>query len=390
MLSLLLFTITVPLAIASQNYQYAQEFLNKETESQQDGAFCCGKTENLIINGHFEYGNTYDYEVTNEAGFSQKTLADHSWCLADHSRCIYDHSACASPEYHENTQYLLVTGAPHPPPGSKSLIWHQKIQNLKPGKWYRFCANFRNLLQSTNELPEVTVELSTGVSRTVTIDTDQDNYCNWQQISLCFYVGSRVSVNIMLEESSLEDGSILAIDDVSVQELGDPQVTISLYLTIANAMPGIMGIVSAEDGTLSENVGLYYWFVLTLQSQSSGTFTVNWSAPRGWGNSTGSFRANRYAVGPPWSSNLISSGSRTYFPGFVFLSNTVYAIGIVGTPCCEACIANGWTYNVVYPTFFRIDNWVGGALGKGTYTRNYGLTEMDRIQVEQWVGTYEP
>merc|ERR1719510_2479215 len=102
-------------------------------------------------------------------------------------------------------------------------------------------------------------------------------------MSLCFYVESLVSVNIMLEESSLESGSILAIDDVSVQELGDPQLTMTLYRLSANTVQGTMETTSTEDGTLPEEFGgLYYWFVLTLQSQIRGTFTVNWSAPRGW------------------------------------------------------------------------------------------------------------
>jgi len=383
MFSLLLLPITVPLAIAGQDYQYAKEFLDKESESPQDGAFCCDKTKNLIINGNFEYANTYDW-VFGRSFMS--AFIEHSPCTAGRRRCIADHSWCETSYYHKHKQYLAVVGITWAPPDSTSVIWHQKIENLKTGKWYRFCANFKTI----DAFPAVTVELSTGESRTVTIDTDEGDECDWQQISFCFYVGSRVSVNIMLEESSLEFDSILAIDDVSVQELVDPQLTMTLELLSDKTVEGTMGTMSTEDGTLPEQFGgLYYWFVLTLQSQSGGKFTVNWSAPRGWGNSTGSIRANRYAVGPPWASNP-SASMITSFPGFVFLSNTVYAIGMVATPCCEGCIANGWTYHVVYPTFFRFENWYSGALGKGTYTSNYGLTETDRTYVEQWVGTYEP
>jgi len=230
--------------------------------------------------------------------------------------------------------------------------------------------------------------MGTGFSQTVTIDTDQDDHCDWQQISFCF-VGSRVSsVKIMLKESSSGDGNVLAIDDVSVQELRDPSLTITLELLDSDQIFGMATIYAKDRTLLEECEGLYYWFVLTLQSYPGGKFTVNWSAPRGWGNSLHSVRANRYAVGPPWGATIVP-WSTTLFPGFVFMPNTFYAIGMVTTRCCEACLIHGWTYYVVYPSFFRKQN-SGWASNGRTYIINYGLTEMDRLYMEEWVGRSEP
>jgi len=386
MLPLLLLAFTAPLAIAGINYRYEEDFFLDENS----GVYCCGITKNLIINGNFEHGNanfdtSYTYSSRLLPGQYEVTNYESNSVLT-----VLDHSSCRDSNYHKkNSKVLLVHGLTNQPAGSTSVIWHQKIDNLKTGKWYRFCANFKNLQIDRDILPVVTVELSTGFSRTVTIDTDVNDPCHWQQMSFCFYVGSRVSVKIMIEESSEDDGNALAIDDVSVQEFGDPwlfMIVLPFSVDDPNEVRGIMDTSSVADGP-EECRGPYYWFVVTLQSHSGGTFTVNWSAPRGWGNSTGSFRANRYAEGPPWGPDPISGQIDTLFPGFVFLPNTVYAIGVVTPPCCETCIANGWTYHVIYPSFFRRENWPNG---EDTYTSNYGLTEMDRFYVEQWVGTYEP
>lgn len=369
MYDILFFTITVPLAFTDENYQDTKEFLDKEMESSQDGVFCCDKTTNLIINGNFENGNanfdssyTYDsdilpghYLVTNDATDFMTNVADHSYCK--------------DPYYQEmNDKYMLVNSRTNQRAGSKSVIWHQEIENLEKEKWYRFCANFKNLQQSPYDLlPVVNVELSTGFSQRVTIDTDQDNPCDWQQMSFCFVVKSRVSIWIMLEESPIGVGNVLAIDDVSVQELGDPQLTTSLRPYNSNTLYGSLNTISEMDDLLPLGCSLYFWFVFTLQSYSDGTFSVNWSAPRGWGNSMGSVRVNQIVEeGRPW---LLS----TSFPGFVFLPDTFYAIGMVTPRCCEACLISAWTYHVFHPS--------------GSYTTNYGLTEMDRFDLERWVGT---
>jgi len=402
----------VPYTLAHKNSKdFDQEYLKEFPEEMipeefPSGAFCCDKSGNLVTNGHFEYGNAnigssyaYDsdilpgqYDITSDA--------------TDFVTAITDHSYCGSrKQYPVNDKYLLVNGLTNQPAGSKSVIWKQKIKKLGEGKRYRFCANFRNLKQCTHDvLPVVTVQLSSGFSQTVTIDTDQDDSCDWQQVSFCFSAESMITVKILLEEASLGDGNDLAIDDVSVQELSDPQLTTTVqYQYNTNAALGSINTISATDDMLPNDCGgLYYWFVVTVNSYSGGMFTVNWSAPVGWGNSMVSIRLNPFAEGQPW--HLTTS-----FPGFVFLPNTLYAIGMITPECCEGCLARGWTYHVVYPCFRRkskgedTGNSLGKSMGEDTgnnlgtcmsdhgeeFTSKNGLTETDLLDVEQWVGKSE-
>jgi len=373
-----IFTFTVPFVLAGQKDIKPR----KPSKSRYDGAFCCDNSKNLISNGHFEKGNTNFHSSYMHDSDILPGQYDVSSDATDFLTTITDHSYCQSPFYYAmNDKYLLVNGLTNQPAGSNSVIWQQKVEDLKKGKRYRFCANFRNLQQCTHDvLPLVTVQLSTGISRTAKIDTNQEDSCDWQQISFCFHAGSGSSVTakILLKESSLGDGNDLAIDDVSVQELVDPQLTTTVqYQYNTNTVEGSLNTISPMDDKLPAGCGgRYYWFVLTLQSYSSGRFTINWSAPRGWGNSKVSVRLSPFAVGPPW--HLTTS-----FPGFVFSSNTLYAIGMVTPECCEGCLAHGSTYHVVYPSFFRNNK----APIPGMYTNDNGLTEKDLLDVEQWVVT---
>jgi len=410
MFSLWFFTVALPFALAYKEVMELPANGKEVMELPADGAFCCDESKNLVINGHFEnvYANFYSsyahdsdilpgqYDVTSDASEFATTLTDHSYC--------------ESPLYYpKNNKYLLVNGLTNQPAGSKSIIWRQKLEKLSKKKRYRFCANFRNLKQCTHDvLPVVTVQLSTGFSQTVKIDTDQDDACDWQQVSFCFSAGSDISITIMLKESSLGDGNDLAIDDISVQELSDPQLTVTVqYQFNTNEVLASLNTISTMDDSLPKECGgQYYWFVLTVQSYSGGKFTVNWSAPNAWGNSMVSIRINPYTVGPAWQLS-------TKFPGFPFLSSTMYAVGMVTPECCEGCLAMGETYHIVFPSFFKTwnqdkpkilekpgniqgetmgeDMYPGEAqpniMGEELYTTDYGLTDKDLLDVEEWVGT---
>jgi len=376
MFSIWFLTITLHIALADQKYQYPK----------YDGAFCCDKTKNLIINGHFEQGNAYfDSSYTYNSAIlpSQYYVANDA---TNFLATVTDHSYCEDPKYFPmNDRYLLVNGLTNQPAGSKSVIWGQKIEKLKKGR-YRFCANFKNLQQCTYDvLPEVTVEVSSGWSQskqTVTIDTDQDKSCDWQRISFCFYAANQVTVKIILKESTLGDGNDLAIDDVSIQEVGDPKLTTTIqYQYNTKKVLGSINTISTNDDMLPCK-GFYSWSVFTVQSFSGGTFTINWSAPFGWGNSMYSVRYNPYAVGPPWQLT-------TFFPGFPFSSNKLYAIGMKTSSCCEECLDKGFTYHVVYPIFFKRGKSDGKGMVEDTYTSDYGLTEKDLLDVEQRLATFE-
>lgn len=319
------------------------------------GAFCCHNNNlNKISNGNFESGNSlfnsdylhdYDtipghYVVSDSASQFAADVDDHSYCES-------------STAYPTNSKFLLVNGLTNMPSGSKTVIWKRTI-SLKSGSEYRFCGNFKNLPQPTwDVLPEITVKLSTGISHSVTIDTDSDQGCDWQKVSFCFFATASVTVEIVLKEDSLGDGNDLAVDDISVQELVDPALTTTVMHQWGTQVvyASINTIFDPNDDYLPfdpEECNLnfpWYWFVLTL---SNGV--PNFAAPWGVGNEIGSWRINPWSSGSPW-------GLTTNFPGFTFQWGKMYALGMTTNRCCKECVKRGWTWHVVFigktgiPTF---------------------------------------
>jgi len=242
-----------------------------------------------------------------------------------------------------------VNGLTNMPTGSTSVIWEQTI-SLKKGSDYRFCGNFKNLPQCTfDTFPKVTVQLSSGVSRTVTINTDASNVCDWQKISFCFRAAeTSVTIKILLKEDSLGDGNDLAIDDISVQKLGDPNLATTMMhqygtqvVTASINTIGLSDDYLPFDPSECNNLFSWFWYVVSLRD---GHYDPDGSW--GIGNSViGSWMSNPvttgFTTGPGW-------GLTTNFPGFTFEWGKQYAFGMVTQSCCTECVDSGWTVHHVY------------------------------------------
>jgi len=314
-----------------------------EHRPSKKGAFCCDNTGNMVSNGNFEFGNAY---FSSEYSYDYDTLPGQYVVTNSASQFeaeVNDHSTCESGTvYPTNYRFLLVNGLVSMSAGSTAVIWEQTIGGLNSGSEYRFCGNFKNLPQCTYDvLPMVTVQLSTGISHTVTIDTDPDNACDWQKISFCFRAATKVTFQILLKEDSLGDGNDLAIDDISVQELIDPMLSTTVQhqwgtqLVLAS-----INTINSNDDSLPYNPEIcpWFWFVFPLSSNGNG---FDSSLPWGVGNLDGSIKYNPYVPnGPSW-------GLTTTFPGFTFVWGKMYVVGMMIRQCCEGCIVNGWTAHVV-------------------------------------------
>jgi len=310
-----------------------------------EGAYCCDSLSgNKVYNGNFEYGNAF---FSSEYNYQYDTLPGR-YIVTDTATQfganVEDHSYCeSSSAYPTNKKFLLINGLTSQSAGSTAVVWEQTIVGLKSGSEYRFCGNFKNMPQCTFDvLPKVTVKLSTGVSRTVTIDTDSDNDCDWQKISFCFVAEEEVTVKILLREDSLGDGNDLAVDDISVQELVDPTLstTVMHQWGTQSVVASINTLFNPNDDYLpydpAECEHQWFWYVLTLQSYG----VVDWSAPYGFGNFIASAIFNPMSFGPSWHLT-------TTFPGFTFASGKMYVVGMVTPRCCEECIDDGWTAHLV-------------------------------------------
>ena len=348
---------------------------NEDPEPTNEGAYCCDESDNLVANGNFEFGDTgfnsqytsnaanlpSQYNVTNDASIFGATVTDHSFCE--------DPVA-----YPNNDQYLLVNGLTNQPAGSSSIIWSQTLTGLDSEKEYRFCANFKNMPQCTFDvLPEITLTTNTGVNQTFTISTDPTDPCDWQNIDFCFSGNQQVRINIELSEDSLGDGNDLAIDDISVQELIDPNLSISvLHQGNPQQVTGSINTISPSDDQLPYDPAIcqepWYWFVFTVDTFSGGTITIDFSSSYGWGNDTlGSSLFNPAGVGPNWDLT-------TQFPGFPFAQNELYLVGMYTPNCCADCVDEGFTYQLI------LNN-----LGP----QPVGLDPQDKQQILAILGTYQ-
>lgn len=320
-------------------------------EGTLDGAFCCDESDNLVINGNFEFGDTgfsSDY-TQNSATYPGEYDVSNS--AAAFGTAVTDHSFCEDPNlYSTNDRYLLVNGRTTQPSGTQSVVWEQTISNIDPEKEYRLCANFKNLPQCTFDiLPEITIATSSGYTTTAVINTDASDPCDWQMESFCFQAEEEVTIRIILNEDGNGDGNDLAIDDISVQELIDPNYFITIqHQGNANSITGSLNTIATGDDVLFNETcdfeDKYYWFAYETTDPTaplfgsivSGSFgyssNINWGGP---------------GVIGPW-------GLTTSFPDYNFQSERFYVIGMYVPSCCESCYADSWDYQITYSS--RIQN----------------------------------
>ena len=313
-----------------------QECDNDEPPSNE-GAYCCDD-ENLVLNGNFEAGDTNfsssyiqtastypgEYDVTNTAVNFGATVTDHSFCEDPIS-------------YPSNDMYMVVNGRTQQT--STAIVWEQTINGLEEGERYKFCANFKNMPQCTFDiLPVVFMNAGTTSSGAQTINTVTSDPCNWQNVEITFTAtGPSQSVRILLDEGGNGDGNDVAIDDIYVGKLTDPNLQITVqHDGTTNQITGSLNTISTTDDNLHGVECEYYWYV----AESSGfPVSVVWST-FAYGNGSGSMLPPFASTpGPNWDLT-------TTFPGYTFADDTLYVIGMY-TPEC-GCYDEGFTYQLTY------------------------------------------
>lgn len=328
-------------------------------EPNNEGAFCC-EGDNLVENGNFENGTngfTSDYAEDPSLYPGAYTVSDDASIFG---ASITDHSACVDPEqYGNNTDFLLVNGRTTQPAGTSSVIWQQTMQ-IDFEKTYKFCANFKNMPQCTFDIkPEIRLEVNGQLYDWITIDTNSDDPCDWQQISECFDGEQDVlDIKIHLKEDGLGDGNDLAIDDISLQAKLDQNLNISvLHQGNPQQLTGSINSIDTTDDVLlvddvctEQNNGYQYvWFTYELEL-SSFPFTqpldfVNMVPDTfAWSSNIGGFNNQiPTSANPVW-------GLTTTFPNYNFEHNKLYVIGLYVASCCDSCYDEDWSYQITLST----------------------------------------
>ncbi len=313
-----------------------QQCDNDEPPSNE-GAYCCDD-ENLVKNGNFEAGNTGftssytqnaatfpgEYDVTNSAAAFGATVTDHSFC--------------ADPvTYTSNDLFMTVNGRTQQM--STAVVWEQTIGGLEEGESYRFCANFKNMPQCTFDiLPQIFLNAGMTSSGAQTINTVASDPCDWQTVDIIFTAtGSTQNVRILLDEGGNGDGNDVAIDDIYIGKLADPNLEITVqHDPTTDQITGSLNTIATGDDTLHGNCEEYYWYV----AESSGfPVSIIWST-FSYGNGSGSLLPPFASVpGPNWDLT-------TTFPGYTFDSNKLYVIGMYAPQC--GCYDEGFTYQLTF------------------------------------------
>ena len=311
------------------------------------GSYCCD-SDNLVVNGNFEAGNTGfssayaldgstypgQYNVTNSAAAFGATITDHSYCA--------DPVAYAS-----NSKYLTVNGKTQQ--SGSSVVWEQTITGLRQGATYRFCANFKNMKQCTFDiLPSVRIEAGSTSSAVFTVNMPTANACAWQNADVVFTAtGTSETVRIYLDETGNGDGNDLAIDDIYVGALGDPGLAITVqHNGTNNAIIASVNSIATTDDSIKGDCRKYHWYVAEVTSYPS--IVIDWST-FAHGNNTGSNLPPFAGTSSPTAWNLT-----TTFPGYTFADNKLYIIGMY-TPECD-CYDSDFTYQLTFNTTAKSAN----------------------------------
>ncbi|MEM7186867.1 MAG: T9SS type A sorting domain-containing protein [Bacteroidota bacterium] len=349
-----------------------------DPDPTDEGEFCCEDQENLVTNGNFEFGNTgfLSSYTQDPATYPGEYNVDNS--AANFGANVTDHSFCSDPvAYPNNDMFLLVNGRTQQPSGSSSGIWGQSLSGLDPEKEYRFCANFKNMPQCNFDiLPEITIVTSNGYTHTATINTDPNDPCDWQMESFCFRGSEVVDIRINLAEDGNGDGNDLAIDDISVQAMADSNLSITVqHQGSPQQVTGSINTINTNDDILPYDPEIcedpWYWYVITVDTYSGGVVTFDWSAPYGWGNDTG------YSLWNPASSGATPWNLTTNFVPYPFAPNTLYFIGMYTPSCCEDCVEDGFTYQLIFNFLAPMNG------GEDVY-----ISEEDKQRILSWLGTY--
>lgn len=310
------------------------------------GAYCC-EPNNLVDNANFEAGNTgftSDYSQTSATFPGQYNVTNSA---AAFGATVTDHSFCVDPiAYATNNKFMVVNGKTQQ--AGSSTIWEQTLTGLEKGKTYKVCANFKNMPQCTFDIkPEVTLEAGSS-SSIFTVNMNPTDACAWQLETINFTATSASeTIKIILNETGNGDGNDLAIDDIYVGEVADPNLAITVeHDGVTNDITASLNSSGTADDVLHGNCTEHHWYVAEVTSYPS--IVIDWST-FAHGNSTGS-NLPPFAGTPsptPWDLT-------TTFGGYIYDDNKLYLIGMY-TPAC-GCFDSGFTYQLTFNTKNRSEN----------------------------------
>lgn len=294
-----------------------------------DGAYCCDSI-NLVTNGNFESGNIgFGSDYTNDpavypGNYSVATSA------APFNANITDHSYCENSNlYSSNDQFLLVNGHTQQSVGNaKAVIWEQTISGLDTNSTYKFCAYFKNMPQCTfDTIPNVSMEVMGANSPSYSSISAATTACAWINKEINFSTGLNTSVTlqIILDQTGNADGNDLAIDDIAVSKLIDPDLSITVqHQGSPDQIKASVNTINTNDDMVHCADSTYEWRVAEVTSYTSTNI------------STGIFTIK---TAPYW--NLT-----TTFPLYPFDPTKMYMI-VLYTPACE-CYDEGYTFQLTY------------------------------------------
>jgi peroxiredoxin len=207
--------------IAGTNNDYQKVCAGTPTSSK----WCC-PGPNLVRNGDFESGNAfftsahvYNAATTlyatapgayNVVTSPQALAISPNWGATDHAVC----------NGFPGSRFMVVNGKTTQAPGSSRVIWQQTVP-VTSYKEYRFCANVKNLVQTTFDIkPRVRVEFTNPNTTIGPLTVNEPTaLCNWRLISgVVVPTTNSLTIKIIIEESGQGDGNDLALDDISLQE----------------------------------------------------------------------------------------------------------------------------------------------------------------------------
>lgn len=305
---------------------------------------CCGG-DNLVTNGNFEAGNTgftsdYSFEASTAANavgpteYNIVSMADAAsispnWIAQDPSSCPPNTSA--------NDNFMVVNGLTSQPAGTESVIWEQSFTGLQQGGTYHVCFLAKNLPQCTFDiLPALEIQVGNSSSGYTTINTTSDP-CDWQLIEFTFTTNPpNATIQIVLDESGLGDGNDLAIDNISLELLGEPDVSITVeHIGSTNTVTASINGPGNGDDALPGPGCTYTWFVAEVVNVSP--LALNFSTLH-IGDATGSTQfAPPVNFPTPWDLT-------TSFPDYTFNDATLYFVGLAIQDC--DCFEDETTYQL--------------------------------------------
>ena len=326
-------------------------------------AYCCGG-ENLIFNGNFESGDVGFVSEYNSVHHNQVLPGDYSvinyidagaicsnWEVEDHTHCVNG----------VNDQILVVNGQTQQSSNTNNIIWQTPPIQVELDSQYKFCAFVKHLPQCCFDItPEIRIEIKYEETAWFSLqDWTSISYtgpaaapCGWVQVGGSFTaIGPTIEIRILMDELGNGDGNDLALDDISLTKLDNPELTITVEFE-AFSDPLILeaSIFSIDniDDLLPDDSCEYVWSIVEVISISP--LQLDWAQTinNNWMGGTGVNNSNNW-------------GLTTSFPGISLPGDKLYMVHFAIANC--ECSANT-----------SVPGYVGGGLGL--------INDVDRMDMK--------